>query len=258
MNRVSFLSALLTLTFVLLLNLPAFAAETELTQNASLEQSLARAAGLMRQGKAQEAGEIYAALMARYPNNGELALARARAAMAANDTATALPIYDRLMADNPGNTELRLEAARAYYAAGNEREAMRLGRQVLQDYQKQRFQLQGSIRTGVVYDSNANHGPASDMIRLGDWDLTLTDGKAKSTFGAHMGANLDMGYRLSAISPWWLVGDINGFWRVNTNSDLRDINRNQLLWGRAAMGLRYLDGICASRRKLSTITSTPT
>ena len=47
----------------------------------------------MQQGKAQEAGEVYAALSARYPTNRKLALARA--ALVANDPATALETQKR-------------------------------------------------------------------------------------------------------------------------------------------------------------------
>ena len=211
-------------------------------ERAAVEQVLAQAATLMEQGKAKEAAEIYAALQVRYPHSGDLALACARAALAAGDAMTALPLYDRLVAQNPNNNDLRLEAARAHYAAGSKKAAMRLGGQVMTEYEKQRFQIHGAVRAGLLYDSNANQGPASNTLSLGDWDNVRLEGaKRKDTFGAYAGANLDLGYRLGVTSPWWIVGDVQASWRGNENSSLKNIKSREWQWGRAAGGLRYLD-----------------
>ena len=206
-------------------------------------QDLAQAASLMEQGDTDEAHAIYARLAARYPDNDDLALARARAALAAGYAVEALPVYDRLTAKRPDNADLRLEAARAHLVMGNEDEAMRLGHETLAEYEKQRFQVHGAVRAGMLYDSNANQGPASSTISLGDWDgVRLPDAKRKDSLGAYAGANLDLGYRLSATSPWWLVGDVQGLWRGYGNNELRKIDSREWQWGRAGAGVRYLDG----------------
>ncbi|MCL2102986.1 MAG: tetratricopeptide repeat protein [Syntrophorhabdaceae bacterium] len=219
-------------------NIPMTAAE-----RTALDQQLVQAASLMEQGKTEEAGEIYGQLLARYPDNDDLALALARAALAVGNPAGALNIYNRLLAKYPDNADLRLETARANHAAGNQAEAARLGGQALAEYEKQRFQIHGAVRAGVLYDSNANQGPASNTLSLGDWDNVRLEGaKRKDSFGAYVGANLDLGYRLSVTGPWWLVGDVQGFWRGNENHALKNINSREWQWGRAAAGFRYLDG----------------
>jgi opacity protein-like surface antigen len=229
--------------FLLASGISHAAAPLTAAERTALEQNLAQAAGLMEQGKAGEAADIFAALSARYPESGDIALFHARAALAAGRPAEALPVYDKLMAQNPNNTDLRLEAGRAHLAAGNQEEAMRLGRQVLAEYEKQRFQIHGAVRAGLLYDSNANQGPASEAIRLGDWDdVRIADAKRKGSFGAYGGANLDLGWRLGAISPWWIVGDVQGYWRGNENGALKPNKNREWQWGRAAAGLRYLDG----------------
>ena len=169
-------------------------------------------------------------------------LSIARAAMAAGDAAAALSIYDRLVDEYPENTDLRLEAARAHHAAGSAGEALRLGRQVLREYEKRRFQFRGTARMGFLYDSNVNQGPASEHIQLGNWGVWLSDGIGKASAGAYFGANTDMGWRLSAISPWWIVGDVNIFLRGNFSKEMKSVNSRRLHWARGAAGIRYLDG----------------
>ena len=225
--------ALLVLVFLLCLPCAAYAAESADELDA-LEQNLLHAANLMREGRAQEAGEIYAALNARYPANSKLALARARAALAAGDAETALPIYDRLVAEDPDNAELRMEAARAN----------RLGGQAPGEYEGgNRLQIQGAVRIGATYDSNVNQGPASNNIRLGGWNVQLSDGRGKPSGAAYVRANVNMGYRLGDYGPWWFAGDLGVFWRGNFNGELDGIDSRTSQWGRVAAGLRYLDGI---------------
>ena len=128
-------------------------------------------------------------------------LAQAREAMAQGDTRRALDIYDRLAAENPGDAELILEAARAHRSAGNEVRAAALGRQVLDEYEKRRFRMQGVLRTGVLYDSNANQGPSSGSIRLGDWNVILRGSEKQPSGGAYISGSIDLSRRLEA----WVV-----------------------------------------------------
>ena len=170
-------------------------------------------------------------------------LGLARAAMAAGDTETALSIYDRLVEENPEDTELRLEAARAHHAAGSEAQALRLGRRVLADYrQTRRFRISGAFRAGILYDSNINQGPVSNLIRLGDWDVRLSNGKEVPSAGGYLGANADMSWRQGESSPWWLVGDANIYLRGNFDSEAREVKSGGLHWGRIAAGARYMSG----------------
>ncbi|MCL2123749.1 MAG: tetratricopeptide repeat protein [Desulfovibrionaceae bacterium] len=211
-------------------------------ENTTLEQSMAQAAIFMEQGKAKEAAEIYAALTTRYPDRGDLFLAQARAALAAGDAAQALPLYDSLVAVNPDSAELRLEAARAHLAAGNKSAALRLGGQALEEYEKARLQVHGAVRVGLVYDSNANQGPYSDTLSLGVWDnVNIPNIEKKESLAAYLGANLDLGWRLGVTSPWWVVGDAQGYWRGNGNDNLKALKSRELQWGRTAAGLRFLD-----------------
>ena len=170
-------------------------------------------------------------------------LNRARAALAAGEMETALSIFDRLVSENPEDSELRLEAARAHYAAGSEAQALRLGRSVLADYrQNRRFRINGAVRAGILYDTNVNRGPASNLIRLGDWDVRLSNGKEVSSAGGYFGANVDMSWRQGVSSPWWLVSDANIYLRGNFDGGAREVNSGGLYSGRAAAGLRYMEG----------------
>lgn len=212
-------------------------------QRTIIEQGLAEAASLLAEGKPEQALALYDNLLAAHPDNEALLLGRARAAVAAGKPELALPAYEQLMAKYPDNNELRLEAARVHWAAGNRTDAMRLGRMVLAEYEKQRFQVHGAVRAGVLFDSNANQGPASEVMDLGSWrDVRVADAEKQSSLGAYVGASLDAGYRLSVNGPWHLVGDVGLLWRGNARSELSDVNSRESQWGRVAAGLRYLDG----------------
>jgi hypothetical protein len=162
--------------------------------------------------------------------------------MLAGDAETALAIYERLLVEHPNDTGLRLEAARAHYAAGNTERAIQLGHQVLMEFERQRLQVRGAVQFGVLYDTNANQGGESDYVRLGNWDVFIPDSRRRSSAGGTVRANVDAGYRMSALSPWWLVGDANVSFLGYSDRTLRNLNRSRWMWGRAAMGFRYLYG----------------
>ena len=126
----------------------------------------------------------------------------------------------------------------AFAAAGED--AASIESQVPADEEAQRFQISGAVRFGLLHDSNVSQGPFFDSTRLGDWDVRLRDGKERSSAGTYLGTNLNMGYRMDTASPWWWVGDVDGLWRVNANSSLKDTNSRSLHWGRVGAGLRYM------------------
>ena len=210
-------------------------------ERTTVDEALALAKSLVAQKNFREAALIYSALQAIHPGDDNLVLAYARMTLLAGDTQQALSLYDKLVLRNPHNTELRLEAARAHYATGSESAAMRLGGQVLADYEKQRFQIHGIVRVGVLYDTNATEGPSSDTMDLGEWRVRFYNISQKSSLGAYAGFRSDLVWRLDATGPWWLVGDVRGFWRGNTNSDLDASKTREWQAGRVAAGLCYMD-----------------
>ena len=102
------------------------------------------------------------------------------------------------------------------------------------------WQVHGRIRSGMLYDSNANFGPASTSMDLGQWRVSVADAGAKPTLGAYFGANLDLGWKAERDTNWWVVGDAQGIVRRNANSDLDDIHSRTSEWGRSAVGFRHL------------------
>jgi opacity protein-like surface antigen len=102
------------------------------------------------------------------------------------------------------------------------------------------FQVHGKVRLGLQYDSNVTLGPVSNDIQLGSWAVNLRDARGKESFGAYLGANLDLGKRFYRDSPFWVVGDVQAFWRGHANHTLHKRRSQEMQWGRAAAGLRHL------------------
>ena len=206
-----------------------------------VNEALALAQNHVAQKNYHDAALIYTALLAIYPDDGNLTLIHARTSLLAGDTQRALSLYDKLVNRHPHNTDLRFEAARAHYATGSESTAMRLGGQVLSDYEKQRLQINGTARAGVLYDTNATQGPSSDTINLGDWRNVSGYYSQKGSLGVYTSLRLDLAWNLDTVSPWWLVGDAHGFWRGNANDELNASKTREWQSGRVAAGVRYMD-----------------
>jgi hypothetical protein len=113
---------------------------------------------------------------------------------------------------------------------------------LLEDLEKRygQFQIHGKVRAGLMYDSNANMGPDTENLDLGNWRVNVPDAGRKKSFGAYFGADLDLGWRPMRDSGWWLVGDAKAFWRGNANRELDDLHSREAQWGRAAFGLRHM------------------
>lgn len=180
--------------------------------------------------------------------------AQAAALHADGKTREALDLYERLLVSHPDSPEVYYEAFKVYEAAGRPRDALRVadlararfkGRlpaRTAASAEARRFVIHGAVRAGVLFDSNANQGPSSNMMDLGDWkNVEVDNAKKRSSFGAYASANLDMGYRLNERGSAWAVGDASFFWRGNENSRLNKINSREWQSGRAAAGFRLLN-----------------
>ncbi len=245
------------LVFVTLAALPASAAEDNPARRTAVETGKAEAATLLEQGKAAEAYELYMRLVREAPDDDAINLGLARAATKARRWNQAVMAYEILLEKYPREAGLYGELANVYMLLGDRESAERslaMMRSLdgttsktqtdaaldLLESRYSRFQAHGKIRAGALYDSNANMGPRSNDLMLGLWPVHFEDAKKKETFGAYVGADVDLGWRLEQDSAWWLVGDAQGFWRGNTNSDLHDSHSQESQWGRIAGGVRRL------------------
>ncbi|MDL2272776.1 tetratricopeptide repeat protein, partial [Desulfovibrio sp. OttesenSCG-928-I05] len=232
----------------------ATAAERDPVIQGVVEQGKAEAATLLNQGKAMEAYRLYSRLLRESPEDLEVNLGLARSSMLAGRHHQAIMAYERLLEDYPGDPVLLKEIAHAYTVIGDTEKARRylrndptldeestadlmdaLGRRY------DRFQIHGRLSAGVLFDDNANQGPASNIMDLGNWrGVEIPNAAAKETFGGFASGLLDMGYRLGQVSSWWLVGDMNFYVRGNTNNKLGTSNNRFLDWYKASAGIRRM------------------
>ena len=104
--------------------------------------------------------------------------------------------------------------------------------------QEKTFIVRGNINTGIIYDSNANSGPSTDVLQLGNWNVFVPTAKEKETFAGYIGGGLNLAQRLSG--RLWLVADMAGNIRGNENSELSETHTRTTHYLRAAAGLRYV------------------
>ena len=228
---------------------------TDMAQAAALEQDKAAAAALLEKGDATQAYELYINLLRADPDDDIVVLGVARAAARARRWNQAVMAYETLLEKYPRDAGLYTELANVYMLLDDREAAERSMAMVrsldgkstrtdtdrILDILERRygnFQFYGRIRTGIQYDSNANLGPASDDLDLGDWQVTVRDAGAKGSFGMNLSADMYLGKRFSRASPWWLVGDANVFWRGHANPDLYNTRSREAKWLRGSAGLR--------------------
>lgn len=220
----------------------------------AIDQAKAEAATLLEQRKGQEAYALYSRLLREEPDDDAINLGLARAAILAQKPGHAVMAYERLLTKYPNEPTLHRELA---YALSMQNDTMRSAMHMRKDSstspeqasdllnqwnkQHDRLQVNARLRTGMLYDSNVNSGPASNNISLGSWsDLRLKDGKAVETGASYAGGQVDVGYRLDLVSPWWVVGDFQFYARGNYNNKLNDMNMTSSEWGRVSGGIRHL------------------
>ena len=242
---------------ICLLPFEAFANNDNPALRTAVEQSKAEAATLLQQGNPAEAYTLYSRLLREEPDDDEINLGLARSALAASRPNQAVMAYERLLVKYPENATLHQEIAQTYMALGDKEKATQhlerdpaLSREdadkALNTLGKRydRMQVHGIVRTGVLYDSNANQGASSNVMDLGDWrNVNVQGAGEKETAGGYLGAQLDLGYRLEQAGAWWVVGDMQAYMRGNTNNDLGENTSRYWQWGRGSGGIRFLDSL---------------
>ena len=250
------------LLLIILPAVPAFAAapiasSTDPARLSAQDQGKAEAATLLEKGEANKAYELYMRLVRATPDDDEVNLGLARAAAKAKRWNQAVMAYESLLEKHPNEAGLYGELAHVYMLLGDREAAERSlavmrsldGKSTKEETDKaldvlesrySDFQVHGKVRLGLQYDSNANLGPSSNDLDLGMWRIRVDNAKARESFGAYLGADLDLGKRFYRDSSWWVVGDAQGFWRGHENPALSKTRSKEAHWGRAAVGLRHL------------------
>ena len=223
----------------------------------AIETAKANAATLLAKGKYSDAYDAYMRLLREDPEDDAVNLGLARAATLYGRHNQAIMAYERLVEKYPRETALYKEMANSFMALGDRVSAERalarlrlLDTNVTQedmekalnrmDEQYSLLLVRGSLRAGLMYDSNANQGPSSNRVSLGNWNLTLVDAREVESGAAYFGGNVDIARRFARDSQWWVVGDVQAQIRGNFNNDLAAQNSRTSLWARAAAGLRHL------------------
>ncbi|MDR2892597.1 MAG: hypothetical protein LBV80_05885 [Deltaproteobacteria bacterium] len=254
----------LFLTITLLPPLWSFSASAAVA--ASLSSGKADAASLMQSGDHAGAFALYLNLLRETPDDFEVNLALARSAKLAGKYNHSRMAYERLIETLPENAILRLELAHLLLTMGQNEaakaelaEAKRLDPSIAEgdmgkalasmEQRVDSFRVKGRLAGGMIYDSNMTTGPAGRDVMVGRLPIYLDrESSERESMGSYLHGVIDMGWRASADSPWWLVGDVAGYQRwYNETTPRRDMT-----FGRAAVGLRYLENSLMAEVRLKT------
>lgn len=246
-----FCKILMILAVLIILPLQAAFAATGPVKRGAIDDGLEQAKTLMQAGKLQEAYELYFTLLRQEPDNDTVLLGLARTAIATNHPNQAIMAYEMLLARHPEAKWLYKEIAQAYMAIGDKETANEylLKDDSLSDEEKSqfasnlakrydRFQIRSRLRTGVLYDSNANQGPGSRYVSFGPWMLDIGDFKGVGVGGVYMGAQIDMSYRTKPNGSWWAVGDFNFYGRGNFGKEMDQLDKQFSQWYKIGAGMR--------------------
>ncbi len=218
-----------------------------------LKQEKASANEHLKSGNHEKAFEYYSRLLREDPLDDEINLGYARAATQTQNYGQAVLAYERLLSKYPNeptllkelayvlsiqNDSQRAELELAKDGTASKEESAKLAEKWSDEHD--RTQITGKLSAGMIYDSNVNNGPASNDVSLGNWNFSLINNKAKETLAGFVGAQVDAGYRLDIVSPWWVVGSANVFARYNANQDLYDMKLASSEFVAASAGIRYL------------------
>lgn len=217
----------------------------------------ARALGLLEAKDYEAAYQVYMALLREHPESDEINYGLAYAALGVRQFPHALLAFERLSDRYPGDATLHLRLAETHIRLGDAvsaRHELKLARQcdpaVSGESVEQAVRAlelshspwlwNGKVGLGVIYDSNANLGPASEYMSLGQWaDLCIEGVKGVGSWGRYVNAFAGGLRRLGMDgSPWSLVGDVGFYKRWNGNPAL--LTNREFAWGRLAVGGRYL------------------
>ncbi|MDR0747479.1 MAG: surface lipoprotein assembly modifier [Helicobacteraceae bacterium] len=221
----------------------------------ALESDKAKAARLLKAGKAQEAYDLYMRLLRENPSDEAAAIGVAQSASRIGRWNQVVLALEMLLERRPREIALYDQLAHAYLALNDKASAERMQElkrdlargvdigEFPMDALRKRYgllQIHGKVRLGALYDSNANQGTDDADMQLGGLRLEIPDSEAISTYGGYASVNADLTRKLERDSVYHAAGDAHVYIRRNANSDLSDIHSRQSQWGRAAAGLRRL------------------
>lgn len=256
MNKLRLLILLLLLTGLAWPAQPLSAQEKKVV-TISVAEAKAMAAAHLSQDEIPQAYDLYARLLRLSPSDPEVNLGLARAAFKAGRYNQSVMAYERAMEISPNDPAIKSEALNVYQAVGDKLQlASQTGRLKEMDPSRRAeavrqamassnttqklFQYSGKVRFGAMYDSNANQGPASNLLNIGVWNVEIPGSQAKSSSAAYLSGNLSLSRRFDQASRWWVVGDVSANIRGNFNNELKPNGNRGTIWARGAVGLRYL------------------
>lgn len=203
--------------------------------DAAAEARWKAAQAALANGEADKAYGLFGVLLEQWPESPVLRLGRARSAALSGRNSEAIALYEHLLVKFPENERLRDEARKA----GGFMAARAGGREAGQAKEPPRTQMRGALRTGVLYDSNANSGLASERFDYGPFILNIPGSGKKESAAVLVGGNFDLVRRIGNKTPWAVVLDIGLQWRGNENAGLQKIKRREWQWGRVGVGIRH-------------------
>lgn len=232
----------------------------------SLDEGMSKARELAKDGDAAGVYSLYMELLREYPDDFSVNLGLARAAKSVGKFNHSRMAYERLIATLPDNAQIRLEFAHLLLAMGQREEARielaeakRLDPSVSEgdigkrikgmERQVSTLLTKARIAGGILYDSNMTTGPALRGVQVGGIPIVLDRASGeRESMGSYLHAVGDIAWRANADTPWWVVADVTGYQRWYE----RTTPRRDLTFGRAALGVRYLQGNLLSEVRLKT------
>ena len=222
-----------------------------------IDSAKANALTLLKAGDFPQAYDAYMRLLREAPDDDDVNMGLAVASFRSGRYNQSVMAYERMIEKYPSRVALYQGLAQSYIALGDNDNAQRallrakeLGANVsdkdlenikdTMDRQSSLWQVHGQIRTGLQYNTNANQGLKNDEVRLGQWNVTLTDAKQLESAGAFLQANIDVARRFEPDSRWWIVGDLSAHIRGYENSELSNQTTRYFSMFRAGLGVRYL------------------
>ncbi len=219
-----------------------------------LKQDKQYAAKLLDEGKNNEAYEAYSLLLLEEPTDLGINLGYARSALASNRLGQATIAYERLLTQYPNEPILLKELA---YALAMQDDELRANMELAKNpnasseenadllaswtQEDKITHIKGSISAGFIYDSNVNAGPASREIRLGMWDVRLSEeAEQQDSFANYITANIDVAHKINEDSPWWLTAKMGLYARYNYASELNDMHLSSSEYATGTVGIRRL------------------
>ena len=253
--RIVMTASILATGSVLALMDAAMAAPTSARVDMAVAQQKQVAKTLLQNKDYEGAYNAFMNVLRTAPDDDDVNFGILVAAYELKKYSQAMMAAERLVDKYPSDARLRIHMARIYIAMGEKESAKAELQQarafdpsitddqiedIVAGLNKQisRWQFNGSVGAGLLYDSNYNQGPTSNNLNIGGWDLFISDAKAKGAWANYAQGGLEGGYRLQEGGSWWLMGDAMTYMRINYGDDV-ETNR-RLTFGRGGLGSRYV------------------